>query len=104
MAEFVDHLRSALLERVGQSSNGAQQAIEDAKMEAEVGSLELTARFEAARAAGDRDAEHEIWREREERQRIVQQKVDAAGTLAETLSLHLSAFEQLADKVGVRFS
>lgn len=104
VAEFIDIFKRDLVTRFSAETQGLQQAIDDAKMEASVGTVELTARLEAASAADDQDAQHDVWREREERQRVVQEKVDASGALAEKFGVRLDAFQRLAAAVGVTFT
>jgi hypothetical protein len=102
--ELLDILKRTLVARFSAETESLQQAIDDANMEASVGTVELTARLEAASAAGDQDAQHEIWKERGERQRAIQEKVDASGALAQTFSVRLDAFQRLAAALGVTFS
>lgn len=102
--EFLNMFKDALVARYSAESEALQQAINDAKMEADVATVELTARLEAADAAGDRDAQHEVWKEREQIQLAVQTKIDASGSAATAFSPRLDAFERLASALGVTFT
>jgi hypothetical protein len=102
--EFLDILKDTLVARCSAESDELQQALDYAKMEADVATVELTARLEAASAAGDRNAQHEIWKEREKIQVAVQGKVDASGAAADALSARLDAFKRLASTLGVTFT
>ena len=74
------------------------------KFETTTGTVELQARLEAASPAGDRDAEHAIWREREERQATCQAKVDNASRRLDSAMIRLEAYESPASTLGFSYS
>jgi len=80
-----------------------EQELRDANAEAATASDELQVRFDAARAAGDREAEHAVWRDREIRQVACQAKVDAASRRADIIGLRLGAVQELPSALGINF-
>ncbi|MHA6781115.1 hypothetical protein ACVGOW_08980 [Pseudonocardia saturnea] len=104
VGEFVGVLKDTLVARYTAESDRLQEAIEEAKMDTDIGTVELTARLEAATAAGDHNAQHELWKEREGRQLAINEKIDASGALAKKFSGRLDAFQRLATALGVTLS
>lgn len=78
-----------------------KQARKDARLEADIGTVELQLRLETATAAGDREAEHAVWREREDRQAACQARLDAISQRVGSVSLRLDACSHLASLLGV---
>jgi hypothetical protein len=101
--EFFNILKDAVVERFRIETADCERALRDANAEAAAASDELQARLDAARAAGDRETEHAVWRDREMRQAACQAKVDAASRRADILSLRLSAFQELPSALGINF-
>ena len=65
--------------------------IEEAKAEANAATIELQARLDAARNAGDRKAEHAVWGELEIRQAACQAKIDATTARMDPIGLRIEA-------------
>jgi hypothetical protein len=77
-----------------------EQAVSDAKLEASFATVELQAQLEAITAAADQEAEHALWREREERQTACQAKIDAASKRLDVLTIRIDACKNLASALG----
>ena len=101
VGEFLQMLRSAVVERVQAETAAGTQALQDAKMDAATASAELTARYAAESAAGDRAAQHAIWGNREKLQAANQAKVDAVSARMDVLALQLKAFSALQSALGI---
>lgn len=101
VGEFFSRFKDEVVERCQAEAEACQQAVHDAHAEGATASAELQARFDAAHAAGDREAEHAVWRDREIGQAAVQAKVDAAGKRADVISLRLDACLELASTLGI---
>jgi hypothetical protein len=80
------------------------QTINDAKTEAATGTAQLQERLNAARAAGDHQAQHDIWREREIRQAAVQAKIDETTKRIDPISKRVNAINELATALGLELS
>lgn len=104
VAEFLSIFKRTLVVRFTAETDGLQQAIDHAQMEASVATVELTARLEAASAVDDHDAQHAVWKEREVREQIAQEKIDATRALTQLLPIRLDAFKRLASTLGATFS
>ena len=74
--------------------------LRDVKAETAAASVELTARFRAARAAGDRAAQHAVWRDKETRQAAGQAKIATVTRRLELERLRLDAYKSLASALG----
>ena len=79
-----------------------QQDIENAKAEGREASVQLTARFRAARAAGDKVAENAVLRDQHLMQAASQAKVDAVAKRAQAGSLQVHAFKSLLSALEVK--
>jgi hypothetical protein len=102
--EFLNIFKDAVVAQTRIDVADCERMITDAKMEAQVGTVELQARIEAARAAADQQAEHAVWQEREIREATCQAKVDEASKRADYLSLHLEVCNELASALGLSFN
>lgn len=102
IGEFLRVLADAVVKRMQTEMKAGERAIKDAQMEAAAASVELTARYTAARAAGDRAAEHILWGEREKIQAANQAKVDAVSARLDILALRLKAVEMLRSTFGFK--
>jgi hypothetical protein len=100
IGEFLSIFKDAAVSRCGVETRECEQALEDAQMEAAVGSVELNARLAAASAAGDREAEHAVWRDREELQTACQAKIDATSRSMDPIMIRLSACKNLLSALG----
>jgi hypothetical protein len=56
-----------------------------------------------AREAGDREAEHVVWREREARQAACQAKIDAATVRMDAIGVRVEVVKDLAMVSGLSF-
>lgn len=104
VGEFFNILKDAVVEHCRIEADDCERALREANAEAERVSAELQIRLEEARAVGDWDAQHAVWRDREVRQAACQAKVDSASIRAEKISLRLAAFQELASSMGVDFN
>jgi hypothetical protein len=102
-AEFFNIFKDTVVTQTRPDVARCKHMIEDAKAEAEAASTELQARLQDARAAGNGQAEHEVWRERENRQTACQAKIDEATNRANILGLRIDACNDLASALGIRF-
>jgi hypothetical protein len=100
IGEFLNIFKDAVVDRSKAAGEACRQAIDEAKVEAAVTTVELQARLATARAAGDQAAEHALWREREELQSKWQAKVDAASSRIDPIMLRLKTCEKLASALG----
>jgi hypothetical protein len=100
VAEFLQMLASAVVQRMQAETEAGKEALKDVKMEEATASVELTARFAAASAAGDKAAQHAIWADREKIQAANQAKVDAVTARMDVLALQLEAFTMLQSTLG----
>jgi hypothetical protein len=94
--EFLKMPTDAVASQAGIVPAECQQAISEAKLDASMAKVELQARLETASAAGDREAEHAVWREREKRQAACQAKVDAATARIDLVGFRVTALGELA--------
>jgi len=102
--EFISTFRDTVVKRSQREIADAQRALGDANAEAGAASAELTARFRAARAAGDHAAQHAVWRDQEIQQAACQAKVDAAAKRLQPWSLRIDAMKSLASTLGVNLT
>lgn len=100
VGEFVNVFKDTVVERARAGIADCEQAGKAAQDEADAAGIELTKRLSAARAAGDRGAEHEVWKEREARQAACQATVDAATRRIDRINLGLDTCKQLAAVLG----
>jgi hypothetical protein len=100
VGEFLNMLKDALTRQVEAEAAASQQVISDVKLEASLAKVELEARLSTARAANDREAEHVVWREREERQAAGQSKIDAASRRLDVPLIRLKACSSLFAAFG----
>jgi hypothetical protein len=104
VGEFFNFFKDAIVAYGKSVVADCQRRLAEAQVEVQIGTVELQARLDAARAVGDRDAEHAIWQEREIRQAAAQAKVDDASRRAAVLSLHVDVCSDLASALGISFS
>jgi len=102
--EFLELFKKQFLQRATEGVDAAQGTIDDAKMGAQISEAELTARLVAASAADDQAAQHQVWKEREERQADVNNEYSNARDLVQLFDHRLDAFYRLAAALGVTFS
>lgn len=102
--EFFDIFKDAAVAKSRAEMAECEQAVDEAKAEAATGTAQLQERLNAARASGDRQAEHDIWREREIRQAAVQAKIDEATKRIDPISMRLDACNELAAALGLEVS
>jgi hypothetical protein len=100
IGEFLQMLASAVVQHMQAETVSGEQGIKDAKMEADMASVELNARFAAASAVGDMAAQHAIWGDREKIQAANQAKVDAVSARMDVLALQLDALTTLQSTLG----
>jgi hypothetical protein len=103
IGEFFNMFKDVVVERFSAASADCERALREANAEAATVSADLQARLATAHAAGDRAAEHAVWREREVRQAACQAKVDAVTKRADVLGLRLGAFQELVSAMGGDF-
>jgi inorganic triphosphatase YgiF len=103
IGEFFNMFKDAAVKRFRIEMADCEQTLRDAKADAASASAQLQARLDTARAAGDRVAEHAIWREREVRQKAYQAKVDAASSRMDVIGLRIKALPELASALGIDF-
>ena len=101
VGEFIGVFKDMVISRTEREQADCVGALGDVKAEAAAASAELTARYRAASAAGDRVAEHAIWRDREARQEAAQAKVDAITKRAKLIALRLQTYVDLASALGI---
>ena len=65
--EFIQLLKDAAWEQRQADVLGQELIVEEAKEEGKAAGAELTVRLAAARASGDRQAQHAVWREQKVR-------------------------------------
>lgn len=102
VGEFIQMLGDAVVQRAQAEVKVGEQAIREAQTDAAKASVELSARYAAASAAGDRSAVHSIWGEREKIQAANQAKVDAVSARADVVALQIKAFEILRSTIGTK--
>jgi hypothetical protein len=102
--EFFDIFKDAAVAKSQAEIAECRQAVDDAKAEAAAGTAELQERLNAARAMGDHQAVHEVWREREIRQAAVQAKIDEATKRIDPIGKRLDACNELATALGLELS
>jgi hypothetical protein len=103
VGEFLNLFKDAAVEQ-GRAEVAAYEAAQkDTSFEADLATVELNARLTAAQAAGDRDAVHAVWREREERQAALRARKDALRGPVDTLGFRLDAVKSLGSEFGFDF-
>jgi hypothetical protein len=104
LGEFFNVFKDAAVAQTGKEVVECQHAVEEAKAEANAATVELQAQLDAARNAGDREAEHAVWREREARQTACQAKIDVATARMDPIGVRIGAIEDLATALGLSLS
>ncbi len=99
-AEFLSIFRDMVISRSERERADCERVLRDVKAETAAASVELTARFRAARAAGDRAAQHAVWRDKETRQAAGQAKIATVTRRLELERLRLDAYKSLASALG----
>lgn len=100
IGEFLNIFKRSVVASSTAEMAACEQGISDAKLEASLATVELQARLEAITAAGDQDAEHALWREREERQASSQAKIDAESRRIDAIGVRIDACKNLASELG----
>lgn len=98
--EFLNLFKDVVVGRFRAEMVKFQGELEAARSEADATSADLTAHLNAARNAGDRAAEHSVWKEREVRQAACQSKIDAITHRISLVSLRIDTCKKLADALG----
>lgn len=101
VGEFIQLLKEAAWEQRQAEILACELIVEEAKDEGKAASTELTERLTEARLSGDRQAQHEIWREREVRLAQVQSRVDDATAQLRTVGIRRRACDALAKALGI---
>jgi len=100
IGEFFNLFKDAAVAQVRTETGQGMRTLENAQAAA---AAELQARLDAARKAQDREAEHDVWRERGARQAECQAKIDAGTARMGLLEFHVKAIETLAAALGLSF-
>jgi hypothetical protein len=100
VGEFINLFKDAVVKQGREDVAAYKEVKEGVAFEADVATVELSARLAAAKAAGDREAVHAIWREREERQAALRAQRAAQVGRIDALGLRLDAVTSLASAVG----
>jgi hypothetical protein len=100
IGEFLNRFKNAVVRQSESGIAACEQARNEATAEAGSVSVELQARLYAATAAGDRDAEHAVWRDREAKQATVQAGIDDSVKRVRAISLRLDTCKNLASALG----
>jgi hypothetical protein len=100
VGEFVQLFKDAAWEQRQADVLALELAVEEAKDEGKAAGVELTARLEAARHAGDNKEQHAVWREREVRLAVVQARVDLATARLDFVGIRRQAYNDLAAALG----
>jgi hypothetical protein len=93
--EFIDLLRMAVVNMTDSDMADLRQAKDDAVARNEAVAAELNVRMKAARVAGDRAAQHAVWREAPIRRAESQAELDEVTRRARLVGLRLDAFKQV---------
>jgi hypothetical protein len=104
IGEFLNMLKDGVVRQSREEIDAAEKEKKDTHLEADTAMVELNARLKTARAAGDQEAEHVVWREREEIQAALQGRIDAVARRADSASIRLDAFRNLASSLGTDFT
>jgi hypothetical protein len=104
IGEFLNIFKGAVVRQGRADIAACEQVKKDAELEADLAMVELNARLATAQAADDREAEHAVWREREERQSACQAKIDAATRRIGTVDFRLAALQALASALDFDFT
>jgi inorganic triphosphatase YgiF len=104
VGEFFNVFKDAAVAHAGQEVAECERALKEAQDDATVGTAELQVQLDAARQAGDCQAEHAVWREREIRQAACQAKVDAASARMDPIGVRIETVEALATALGLSFN
>ena len=99
-AEFLSLFRDMVMRRSERERADCERVLGDVKAETAALNGELTARFRAARAVGDRAAQHAVWREKETRKAAGQAKIATVTKRVELERLRLDAYKSLASALG----
>ena len=103
IGEFYNMFKDAVVTKGKAELEECQHEARDAKAQAAAISAQLEERLNAARAAGDSQAEHEVWRDREIQQAAVQARLDQATKRAGLVGLRIDACNELAAALGISF-
>jgi uncharacterized membrane protein YdbT with pleckstrin-like domain len=103
IGEFFNLFKDAAVAQVRTETAQGMRTLQNAQAAAAAATAELQARLDAARKAHDREAEHEVRRERDARQAECQAKIDAGTARMGLLEFHVKAIETLATALGLSF-
>jgi pyruvate/2-oxoglutarate dehydrogenase complex dihydrolipoamide acyltransferase (E2) component len=93
--EFLEMFKDAAVIQGQAELSDVEQALNEVKASNEAVAAELNVRLNAARAAGDRAAQHALWREREVRQAEGQAKVDELTRSLNPVGFRFDALKSL---------
>jgi hypothetical protein len=99
--EFLDMFKDAVVRRVHAETTDLEHARDDIEARNKAGVAEINVRLKAARAAGDRAAQHALWREAEVSQAKNQAELDELTKRLRPLGLRANASKSLLSAFGV---
>jgi hypothetical protein len=99
--EFFNMFKDAAVAKGRAQVAECEQAAYAAKAKAAKISTRLQQRLDAATAAKDLQATHDVWREREAQQAAVQAKIDQAAEQAALVGIRIDACAELASALGI---
>jgi hypothetical protein len=102
--EFLNAFKDMVVGRSRTEVADCERVMDAARSGGDAATTELTERLDAARAAGDRTAEHQVWKEREARQAACQSKLDAASHRIDLVGLRIDTCKNLASALGFPFT
>ena len=100
IGEFFNLFKDAAVAQVRTETARGMRTLENVQAAA---AAALQACLDGARKAHDREAEHEVRRERDARQAECQAKIDAGTARMGLLEFHVKAIETLATALGLSF-
>jgi hypothetical protein len=101
VSECFGRLQDAIVSQSRSEQDACKRELSEASAQTDHLNADLRARFDAAWASGDREAEHALWQERETEQAKCQTRVDAVSRRSELGHLRLDAFDSLGTLLGV---
>jgi hypothetical protein len=101
IGEFIDKIKPRVAAKSQTELDDLKRTVDEIQTEAKRVSAELTSRLRAAKATGEAEAEHAIWKEREDMRAELQARIDAMTNLdIKATRLRLDTFRQLMTGLG----
>lgn len=101
--EFFDRLRSAVMNAARSEPAKCERALTETQARAAEQTAALNCQLNAARKTGDQAAQHQVWKELEQKQKAVQVTLNSAQQRIDLITKWPGVIRKMASELGVRF-